>query len=99
MDQNGCVDEVEIYQSDDGAVTLHVKTDADTVWLNQAQMSDLFGRDRSVIVRHIFNGEHEELDGLRTRAKMLAAVTLMTAMSKPQEKDSLIRLIGNVIER
>ena len=31
--------------------------------------------------------------------KMLAAVTLMTAMSKPDEKDSMIRLIGNLIAR
>ncbi len=31
--------------------------------------------------------------------KMLAAVTLMTALSDPNEKDSMIRLIGNLIER
>lgn len=186
------MDEVELYQSADGTVTLDVKTDGDTVWLTQAQMSTLFGRDRTVIVRHIANAEREELAGVRTRAKyaqvqiegdrsvhrdvehynldvvisvgyrvksqqgvqfrhwandvlrrylvhgvatnearlreigamvqllerstddtvagiaevlgrelvnpkMLAAVTLMTAMSRPDEKDSMIRLIGNVI--
>ncbi|WP_345761976.1 virulence RhuM family protein [Diaminobutyricibacter sp. McL0608] len=63
------MDEVEIYQSDDGTVRLDVKTDGDTVWLTQAQMGDLFGRERSVIVRHIANAEREELDGIRTRAK------------------------------
>ncbi|MFF2050813.1 type II toxin-antitoxin system death-on-curing family toxin [Leifsonia sp. NPDC058194] len=31
--------------------------------------------------------------------KMLAAVTLMTAMSRPDEKESMIRLIGNLISR
>jgi hypothetical protein len=30
---------------------------------------------------------------------MLAAVTLMTATSKPDEKDSMIMLIGNLIAR
>ena len=63
------MDEVELYQSADGTVTLDVKTDGDTVWLTQAQMSTLFGRDRTVIVRHIANAEREELAGVRTRAK------------------------------
>ena len=34
---------------------LHVKTDGETVWLTQEQMSMLFGRDQSVIARHISN--------------------------------------------
>jgi len=34
---------------------LQVRTDGDTVWLTQEQMSLLFGRDQSVIARHISN--------------------------------------------
>jgi len=34
---------------------MQVKTDGDTVWLSQAQMVELFGRDQSVIARHIRN--------------------------------------------
>ncbi|QNE36551.1 virulence protein RhuM/Fic/DOC family protein [Leifsonia shinshuensis] len=62
------MDDVEIYQSADGAVRLEVRTDGETVWLTQAQMTSLFGRDRTVIVRHIANAEREELDGIPTRA-------------------------------
>ena len=50
-----------------GNVCLEVKTDGETVWLTQAQMCQLFGRDRTVITKHINNifkeGELErELD-------------------------------------
>jgi len=34
---------------------MQVKTDGETVWLSQAQMVELFGRDQSVIARHIHN--------------------------------------------
>ena len=34
---------------------LQVKTDGETVWLTQEQMAMLFGRDQSVIARHIGN--------------------------------------------
>ncbi len=34
---------------------LQVKTDGETVWLTQDQMAVLFGRDQSVIARHITN--------------------------------------------
>ena len=38
-----------------GNVSLEVKTDGETVWLTQAQMCQLFGRDRTVITKHINN--------------------------------------------
>ena len=34
---------------------MEVKTDGETVWLTQDQMCQLFGRDQSVIARHIKN--------------------------------------------
>ena len=36
-----------------GDTQLEVKLEKDTVWLTQSQMAELFGRDRSVIARHI----------------------------------------------
>lgn len=55
--------EVIIYQAEDGQSALEVQLEQDTVWLNQAQMSELFGRERSVITRHVNNVFREgELD-------------------------------------
>ena len=54
---------IEIYRSQDGSVQLNVKLENDTVWLTQSQMAELFGRDRTVITRHINNCYKEgELD-------------------------------------
>jgi Virulence protein RhuM family len=46
---------VEIYQSDDGALQLSVPLQQDTVWLNQAQMAELFGTQRPAITKHLGN--------------------------------------------
>ena len=52
--------EIIIYQSDDKSTQFEVRIEDDTVWLTQAQMVDLFGRDRSVITRHINNVFNEK---------------------------------------
>jgi hypothetical protein len=49
------LDQVILFQAADGQVTLDVRLEADTVWLGQAQMAELFGRERSVITRHVGN--------------------------------------------
>ena len=55
--------DILVYQGDAG-VTMTVKTDGETVWLTQEQMCQLFGRERSVITKHIRNIFKEgELDG------------------------------------
>ena len=46
---------IEIYVAPDNSIQLQVKLDKDTVWLTQEQMALLFGRDRTVIGRHIRN--------------------------------------------
>ena len=46
--------EIILYQPDE-TVRLEVRLEDDTVWLTQAQMAMLFGRDRSVIGKHINN--------------------------------------------
>lgn len=47
--------EVLLYQTAEGGPALDVRLERDTVWLDAHQMAELFGRDRTVIVRHIRN--------------------------------------------
>ena len=47
--------DIIIYQSQDGLTKIDVRLENETVWLTQAQMSQLFGRDRSGITKHIRN--------------------------------------------
>lgn len=47
--------EIIIYQTPDGQTELDVRLSDDTIWLTQAQMVELFSRDRTVITRHINN--------------------------------------------
>ena len=61
---------IEIYRSQDGSVQLNVKLENETVWLTQSQMAELFGVDRTSIVRHIRNiYKSEELEESSTCAK------------------------------
>lgn len=50
---------IEIYQTQDGQAQVEVRFESETVWLSQAQMVQLFGRDVSVISRHIRNALEE----------------------------------------
>ena len=62
--------EIVLFESRDGAVTLPVSVDPDTVWLSQAQMAQLFGKDRTVIGRHIRNAISDgEIDATTMCAK------------------------------
>ena len=55
--------QIIIYQTDDNQTQIDVRMENDTVWLTQAQMADLFQKDRTVISRHIRNVFKEgELD-------------------------------------
>ena len=47
--------EIILYQADELLSRIEVRVEDETVWLNKEQMSFLFGRDRSVISRHINN--------------------------------------------
>jgi hypothetical protein len=46
---------ITLYQSADGQIQLDVSFDGDTVWLRLQQLALLFGRDKSVISRHLKN--------------------------------------------
>jgi len=47
--------EIEIYSDKDNETQIEVRFDNETVWLSQAQINILFGRERSVISKHINN--------------------------------------------
>lgn len=46
---------IEIYTSTNGDTQIEVQFEKDTVWLSLNQISELFGRDKSVISRHFSN--------------------------------------------
>ncbi len=48
------IGEIVVYQPDE-ITRLEVRFEDETVWLTQSQMADLFGRDRTVITKHIRN--------------------------------------------
>jgi len=56
--------QIEIYQANDGTTQINVQFEQDTVWLTQAQMGDLFDKNKRTISEHIRNifkeGELEE---------------------------------------
>ena len=62
--------EIVLFESKDSKVSLPVKIDTDTVWLTQAQIAQLFGKDRTVIGRHIRNAISDgEIDATTMCAK------------------------------
>ena len=63
--------EVVVYEAPGGEVRVDVRLERETVWLSQQQMADLFGRERSVVTKHIRNAYQEgELDPGATSAKL-----------------------------
>jgi len=52
-----------LFTSKDGAVSVPATVERESVWLSQAQMADLFAKERSVITKHIRNAVNEgEID-------------------------------------
>ncbi|MGI4871711.1 MAG: RhuM family protein [Janthinobacterium lividum] len=47
--------DILLYQSPDGQIRLDVQLDHDTVWLTQAQMSELFDNSKKTVSEHIRN--------------------------------------------
>lgn len=54
-DMNSENNQIEIYQTADGQTEIEVRLEADTLWLTQAQMGELFGKDVRTINEHIKN--------------------------------------------
>jgi hypothetical protein len=47
--------EILIYQNSEGDIKIDVRLEEETVWLTQAQMGQLFGKDKRTISEHIGN--------------------------------------------
>ncbi len=63
-------EKIVIYQTEDGQTQIEVRLEKESVWLTQAQMAELFKKDRTVIGRHIRNIYKEgELNEKGTCAK------------------------------
>lgn len=61
---------IVLYRTPDGSMSLDVRLEKETLWLDAHQMARLFDRHRSVILRHIRNiYETSELDQTSTCAK------------------------------
>lgn len=73
---------IVFYTAEDNSIQLDVKLENDTVWLSQQQMVLLYGRDKSVISRHIKNiFEEGELD------KSLVVAKFATPKKYGRQKD------------
>ncbi|MEO6322426.1 MAG: RhuM family protein [Polaromonas sp.] len=63
MFQGSLMSEVLIFDAASGVPSVEVRLDGETVWLTQEQMALLFGRERSVVTKHLRNvfreGEHD----------------------------------------
>lgn len=94
MEENKIV----IYQTADGQTQIDVRLENETVWLTQAQMAELFQKDRTVITRHINNVFKEgELEKEQVCAKF-AHTTRHGAMDgKTQTQETVLYNIDVII--
>ena len=98
METNELDNKIIIYQSDDGKTQLDVKLENETVWLTQAQMAELFQKDRTVIGRHIRNVFKEgELDEKVVSAKIAHTTQHGAIEGKTQRQEVTIYNLDVVI--
>ena len=55
MDKQNKATQFLLYKAENGKIKVDVLIQDETVWLTQEQMAELFGRDRTVISKHIKN--------------------------------------------
>jgi len=84
--KNG-IGEILIYNSPDGGPQIEVKLEQDTLWLSQAFMADLFGKDFTTIAKHIKN--------IYTEGELQEEETT-TQMPLAQQEGKRVALINNV---
>ncbi len=91
-------DKIIIYQTADGQTSIDVKLENETVWLSQAQMAELFQKDRTVIGRHINNIFKEgELDRNMVCAKFAHTTRHGAIADKEQEKELTLYSLDVII--
>jgi prophage maintenance system killer protein len=49
------MDELKVYQSEDGSLELNIMIKNDSIWLSQGQMAELFDTKRPAITKHLSN--------------------------------------------
>ena len=98
-ENSGPSGQVLVYEAPDGTARVDVRLDHETVWLTQEQMSQLFGRERSVITKHVRNVFRDgEFEPEATCAKFAhTAEDGKTYQVAPARKDLMIRLIINLL--
>ena len=82
--------ELVLFKSKDGQVSLPVTLERETVWLSQRQMADLFGKDRTVIGRHIRNAIDEGEVDERVVCADFAHTTRHGAMEGRTQQQTLV---------
>lgn len=90
------LDQVIMSQDVDGQVSLDVCLEADTVWLGQAQMAELFGRERSVFGKHIGNvfREGELAEQSNVHFLHIAGADRAGCMTLPRSEQTASRIAG-----
>ena len=90
--------QIEIFQGANNEINVEVKFEEDTVWLTQAQIIKLFNGSKSNISEHIkYIFESEELAENSTVRNF--RTVQKEAASKPEEMETVIRLILSVLNR
>ena len=76
--------QIVIFKTDDDKISVDVRFDEETVWLNLDQMATLFERDKSTISRHIKNVYDE--DELAREATVAKFATVQTEGTRQVER-------------
>jgi prophage maintenance system killer protein len=84
--------DILLYQSPDGQIRLDVQLDHDTVWLTQAQMSELFDVSRPNITMHLRNvfKENELVEDSVSKESLLTAADGKSYRTKYYNLDVII---------
>jgi hypothetical protein len=94
-------DQIVIYKDTSGKSKVDVKLHDETVWLTQAQIAELFGKERSVITKHIKSILKEEELESATCAKFaqvqMVSRTNIIALVKNEEKQYRKRNLHSII--
>ncbi|MCL5878619.1 MAG: hypothetical protein M1428_02315 [Deltaproteobacteria bacterium] len=106
-------DKVVIYRSKYGHAEIEVKLEKDTLWLTQSQIASLFGTQRPAITKHLNNifksGELDKesvcsiwnvlpLTVKSIGRNTIVALSLLVASSSPNEKETMINIITNLLK-
>lgn len=82
---------IEIYQGAEGEVVFDVDAEGETIWATYEQMSNIFGVDRTVIVRHVNNIYR---DGELVADSTCAKNAQVEGQRPTRKKNFLVRIEG-----